>query len=282
MIGVRGDAVAPLEGVADKAAIWPGAGHRHQKRQIFRVKIVAELLLSNAGLDRDDTQFGLHLDNPVEPGEIDDDTSVARRIGGAVPPITTGADRIEWDRAVAGDFDDGANVIQRRGPQRRGDCALDAGGARAIALLRRCRIEHGRFADANAPCPHRQRQGLGIHGARSTLGYFADLGHAFRVNTVRVAAPGSAYRRRSMLTPRPASALASALFAVRFREHKITGCRPYCPGRLLRRQPRRLIPIRAVPSNASDAGSGTTLAPTGSLSSCFQFPTGAVKPAHPA
>ncbi len=200
MIGVRGDAVAPLEGVADKTAMRPGAGHRHQKRQIILIEVIAELLLGNAGLDRDDAQIGIDLDNPAEPGEVDDNTSVARRIGGAVTPIVAGTDRIERDRAVAGNFDDGADVIERSGSQRRGDHALDAGGAHAIALLRRCRIEHSRLADATTPCPHRQRQAFGIHGARSTLGYRAGFGHAFRVNRIGVAEPGSGYRRRSMLT----------------------------------------------------------------------------------
>ena len=89
----------------------PGAGDRDQKRVSAAGEMIVQALLRDPGFDGDQAELAIHVEDPVETGQVENHTPLGHRVGAAVSPVVAGADRIEGYGVAPGDVDDGHHII---------------------------------------------------------------------------------------------------------------------------------------------------------------------------
>ena len=76
-----------------------------------------QVALSDSGLQGDNAQLVVHGFDPVHPRKINDDAAVPNGSGVAVPPIPSGADRVERDAMRSSNTNDVDYLFSVRGKQ---------------------------------------------------------------------------------------------------------------------------------------------------------------------
>src|SRR5579859_468105 len=132
MVFLRRHAEAALESVTDNTGRGSGAGRRYEKVQIAGVQIIEELFLSDSGLYGYQTQFRIHLQNPIHSGKIQNDAAVTYGKRAAVTPVVACADCIERNLTTVCNSDNSGDVSFGARLQRCGDVARQTKAVLAI------------------------------------------------------------------------------------------------------------------------------------------------------
>jgi hypothetical protein len=70
-------AEAALESISDKTGRGSGAGRWNEKVQIAGTEIIEELFLGDPGLERNQTQFRINVQEPIHSRKVQSDASTA-------------------------------------------------------------------------------------------------------------------------------------------------------------------------------------------------------------
>ncbi len=156
-IGQRHAPRAVIERVADRTAPSRVRDVDPELQALFP-QMAVKIEVAHARLDERISVFLAHLEDPVHPLQVEDDTAGIRRRGTAVGKVASGGDRVKRDGEAVRDREDLLNLLDAvRGHGRRDDSLIRLTPKRGIGVLVRCDVLLSR------------EDPLRAHGARELL-----------------------------------------------------------------------------------------------------------------